>query len=384
MRVALVTESFLPHVNGVSRSVVRVLDELSRHGHPALVLAPGEPPARVHGARVVRLRSVPLPGHAGLALGVPSARTLERHLRAFGPDVVHLASPFLTGGPAVRAAARLGVPTVAVYQTDVAGFAARYGLGAAAEAAWWRVRAVHEAADLTLAPSRIAAADLEDHGVPRVRLWPRGVDTAAFHPAHRDPRLHRRLAPDDEVLVGYVGRLAPEKRLEDLRAVAGLPGVRLVVVGDGPERARLERLLPGARFLGVRTGAALSRLVATLDVAVQPGPHETFCQSAQEAMAAGVPVVAVGAGGVAELVAPSRTGWLYPPGDLPTLRARVADLAGDAAKRRAMGRAAREAVEGRTWPVVVERLLDHYADAVAARAAGAGGSTGRRDAVDAR
>ncbi|KGM14112.1 glycosyltransferase family 4 protein [Cellulomonas bogoriensis] len=369
MRVAIITESFLPQVNGVTHSVLRVLEHLERAGHPALVLAPGEPPDLVHGARVVPVRSVPMPGYTDFPLGVPTTRSVVRELATFAPDVVHLASPFTTGRPAVRAAARLGIPVVAVYQTDVAGFAGQYHLGAAAEAAWWHVRAIHDAADVTLAPSQAAADDLTSHGVDRVRLWPRGVDTHRFHPRHRDEALHRRLAPGGQTLVGYVGRLAAEKQLEDLRAVHDLLGVRLVVVGDGPERERLQRHLPAATFLGLQTGTELATTVATLDVAVQTGPHETFCQSAQEAMAAGVPVVAVAAGGVAELVDHSRTGWTYPRGDLAALRARVEDLAGDAGKRRAMGRAGRDAVRSRTWPVVCERLMDHYAAATAARPA---------------
>lgn len=365
MRVAIVAESFLPQVNGVTNSILQVLRHLRRSGHHALVLAPGNPPASVHGARVVPLRSMPLPGYPQARVGLPTARMLTKELLEFRPDVVHLASPFTTGGPAVRAAARCDVPVVAVYQTDVAGFAERYGWGPAAEAAWLRVRQVHDGADLTLAPSSVAAAGLADHGVARVRIWPRGVDTTAFDRRHRDPRLHRRLAPGGEVLVGYHGRLAAEKQVEDLRAVHDVPGLRLVVVGDGPERENLRALLPRATFTGQLRGRSLSRAVATLDVAVQCGPFETFCQSAQEAMASGVPVVAVGAGGVAELVDPSRTGWLYPPGDLAALRARVLDLAGDSTKRRAMGRAAEAAVRARTWPVVCEQLLQHYEDAVA-------------------
>lgn len=369
MRVAIVTESFLPHVNGVTHSVVRTLEHLRAAGHEALVLAPGDPPARVHGARVVALRSVPLPGYAQVRVAVPSARTVTRELAAFAPDVLHLASPFATGRPAVRAAAALGLPTVAVYQTDVAGFAGRYGLGAATDAAWRVVRSVHEQVDLTLAPSATAARALVAHDVPRVAVWPRGVDTVRFAPHHRDEAWRRRLAPDGAALVGYVGRLAAEKQVADLAVLQDVPGVRVVVVGHGPQAADLRRALPHALFLGQVTGDALSRVVASLDVAVQTGPHETFCQSAQEALAAGVPLVAVGAGGVAELVDPSRTGWLYPPGDLAALRAAVVDLAGDPAKRRAMGAAGRRQVEGRTWQVVGEQLLTHYATAVASHRA---------------
>lgn len=365
MRVAIVTESFLPHVNGVTNSVLRTLEHLRGGGHDALVLAPGAPPPRVHGARVVALRSVPMPGYTQVRVAVPSTRSVVRELAAFAPDVVHLASPFATGRPAVRAAGTLDLPTVAVYQTDVAGYAGRYGLGAATDAAWRVVRTIHEQVDLTLAPSRTSAAALAAHDVPRVAVWPRGVDTARFAPGHREEAWRRRVAGDGAALVGFVGRLAAEKRVEDLVALDDLPGVRVVVVGAGPQSAELRRVLPRAVFLGQLTGDALSRAVASLDVAVQTGPHETFCQSAQEALAAGVPLVAVGAGAVAELVDPSRTGWLYAPGDLAGLRAAVADLAGDPAKRRAMGAAGRRQVEGRTWRVVGEQLLRHYATAAA-------------------
>ena len=361
MRVAIAAETFLPHVSGVTGSVVQVLRHLRESGHEAIVLAPGNPPATCEGAPVVGLQSVPLPGYSQVRVPVTTSNTLSALLAPFHPDVLHLASPFTLGGAALRAAARLDIPVVAIYQTDVAGFATRYGAGPVASMAWHRVRSIHERADLTLAPSPSAAADLRRHGIPRVRLWPRGVDSISFSPTHRDDDLHRRLAPVGQVLVGFVGRLAPEKQVDDLRALIGLPGVHVVVIGDGPERERLRRALPAASFLGLLTGDALSRAVATLDIAVHPGPHETFCQAVQEAMASGVPVVAVGAGGAAELVDHGRTGWLYPPGDLRSLRERVRDLSGDAAKRRRMGQAGRFAVEGRTWTAVCEQLLDHYA-----------------------
>ncbi|HEX5510291.1 MAG TPA: glycosyltransferase, partial [Actinomycetales bacterium] len=144
MRVAIVAESFLPSVNGVTNSVLRVLQHLEKLGHQTLLLAPGEPPPSVHGARVVSLPSLPLPTYTEFRLGVPTSRSIARVLDTFRPDVVHLASPFTTGVPALRAAARCGVPTVAVYQTDVAGFATHYPLAAAAaDLAWRRIRSIH-------------------------------------------------------------------------------------------------------------------------------------------------------------------------------------------------------------------------------------------------
>jgi phosphatidylinositol alpha 1,6-mannosyltransferase len=363
VKVAVVSESFLPHVNGVTGSVLQVLKHLRRTGHEAQVIAPGDPPRTCEGFEVVALPSVGFPGYPQVRVPLVVTSRLVRELARFAPDVIHLASPFVLGGPVVRAAASLNIPVVAVYQTDVGGFALRYGLTAASNAAWRHICSVHERVHITLAPSPTAARDLERHGIPRVQVWPRGVDTAAFSPRHRDAGVRARMGPSGEVLVGFVGRLAAEKQVEDLAVLGDLPGIRLVVIGDGPECERLSRRLPGAFFTGVLAGADLSRAVASLDVFVHPGPYETFCQAAQEAMASGVPVVAVGAGGLRDLVDSSRTGWLYPPGDLRALREHVADLAGDESKRRAMGAAAHEAVRARTWPVVCDRLLRHYEEA---------------------
>ncbi|GAA3158325.1 glycosyltransferase family 1 protein [Streptomyces rameus] len=280
--------------------------------------------------------------------------------------MIHLASPFVLGVRGMAAAARLGVPAVAVYQTDLAGYARTY-MGAGEAAAWRRIRSVHAAADRTLAPSSAAQADLETHGVPRVRLWPRGVDTVRFRPDRRDEALRRELAPNGELLVGYVGRLAPEKHVELLSGVCGLPGVRVVVVGDGPSQAHLAEALPGAVLLGRRTGGELARIFASLDVFAHTGPFETFCQTVQEAMASGVPVVAPAAGGPLDLVAHGRTGLLVPPGDATAVQEAVRALAADPGRRAAYGAAARAMVEGRTWAAVGDQLIAHYDDVLVTR-----------------
>ena len=241
MRVAIVAESFLPNVNGVSNSVLRILEHLRRTGHEALVIAPDNPPgepraARIHdGIRVHRVPSRMFPKVTTLPLGVPTPRMVGV-LRGFGPDVVHLASPALLGYGGLRAARRLGVPTVAVYQTDVPGFAASYGIPMTARVAWAWFRHLHSLADRTLAPSSATMESLIAHEIPRVHRWARGVDVLRFAPSARDEELRRRWSPQGKPIIGFVGRLAPEKHVERLAVLADREAVQLVIVGDGVDR----------------------------------------------------------------------------------------------------------------------------------------------------
>jgi phosphatidylinositol alpha 1,6-mannosyltransferase len=357
VRVAIVTESFLPQVNGVTNSVLRVVEHLHERGHQALVIAPGVGPDRYLSARVRRVRAVDLPVITSLPIGVPSPKVYNS-LAEFMPDVVHLASPFVLGAGGLRAARRLGFPTVAVYQTDVAGFAAAYGLARGARVAWRWIKRLHSNADRTLAPSTESVRALTEHGIPRVYRWGRGVDTKLFSPTRADESLRTQLAPNGELLVGYVGRLAPEKQVTRLAALNGMPGVRVVIVGDGPDEQALRNSLPSAAFLGFRTGTDLATAYASLDVFVHTGPHETFCQAVQEAMASGLPVIAPDSGGPKDLVDHGRTGFLLPSKDFDVVS--TVDKLRDDAIRWRMGMAARSGVLGRTWPAVCDELLGHY------------------------
>jgi phosphatidylinositol alpha 1,6-mannosyltransferase len=358
MRIAIVTESFLPQVNGVTVSVQRLTEHLQARGHGVLIVAPGPGPTGWRGANVVRVPSVPLPGYASHRVAWPWP-ALTSTVREYDPDVVHLASPTVLGAQAVTVADRLDLPCLAVYQTDLAGYAARYRAPGAAATLWRWLRWVHTRADRTLAPSTHAVQDLRRHGVPNVHLWRRGVDLEHFHPARRDSGLRARLAPDGELLVGYVGRLAAEKQVELLTACHDLPGTQLVIVGDGPARRDLERLLPRAHFLGFQDGADLAALYASLDIFVHTGPHETFCQAVQEALASGVPVVAPAAGGPLDLVAAGTNGLLYPPGSPAGLRSAVLTLLRDPAFRATLAAGARPSVATRSWSSVAEQYVAH-------------------------
>lgn len=364
MRVAIVAESFLPNVNGVSNSVLRVLEHLRRTGHEALVIAPDNPrgdapAARVHdGIRIHRVPSRMYPMVTSLPLSMPRPRIL-RVLRGFDPHVVHLASPSMLGYGGLLAARRLGVPTVAVYQTDVAGFATSYGVPIAARAAWAWNRHLHGLADRTLAPSSSAIESLRAHGIPRVHHWARGVDITGFAPSARDERLRRQWSPQGKSVVGFVGRLAPEKHVERLAGLARREDLQLVIVGDGVDRAKLESLMPTAVFTGALYGPELAAAYASMDVFVHPGEHETFCQAVQEAQASGLPVVAPDAGGPRDLVAPYRTGLLLPVAEFESRLQVAVDHLLDERHRYSV--AARRSVLGRTWPSICDELLGHYA-----------------------
>ncbi|MEV4754617.1 glycosyltransferase family 1 protein [Micromonospora sp. NPDC049559] len=364
MRIAIVTESFPPDVNGVAHSVVRVAEHLVQRGHTPVVIAPAPSLAtrRIAGAHpyeVVRVPSVAVPRYRSFRLGLPTPRLAEA-LISHAPDVVHLASPFVLGARAVALAEQLRLPTVAVYQTDVASYARAYRLGWGEAAAWRWIRNIHNSAGRTLAPSSSAASDLVAHGVQRVRRWGRGVDAVRFDPAKRHELVRRALAPAGEVLVGYVGRLAAEKRVDLLAETCRIPGVRVVVIGDGPARRDLEKALPDALFLGARHGDQLARIYASLDIFAHTGPFETFGQAVQEALASGLPVVAPAAGGPVDLVRPGVTGTLVPPEDGPALAEAVAALAADTQLRRSYGAAARAGIAARSWTAVGDELIGHY------------------------
>ena len=360
LRVAVVTESFLPQVNGVTNSVLRVLETLAAKGHDALVIAPdsAEAPTTYAGFRVKRVPSLAVKGL--LPVGFPQ-RFMEPLIEGFNPDVIHLASPFFLGKYATRIAQRLNIPTLSIYQTDVAGFARHYGLSIAHSQLTNWVANIHKQTDRTLAPSTWSCEQLKSSGVDNVSLWQRGVDSVKFNPAKRSAELRESFTAQSQnkIVVGYVGRLANEKRIEDLAPLHDREDVQLVIVGDGPARQKLERALPRALFVGYQSGEDLAAHYASFDIFVHTGKHETFCQSIQESLASGVPVIAPHSGGPLDLVQHGRTGFLLDTSNASDLIAAF-ELLSDAHTRLLMGITARESVMHRTWEKVNSELINHY------------------------
>lgn len=361
MRVAIVAESFLPNINGVTNSVLRVLEHLHREGHEAIVIAPGardgqEEVSDYLGFPIRRVPTVKVPMIDSLPVGVPTT-VVDSELREFQPDIIHLASPFVLGAAGAFSARQLRIPAVALYQTDVAGFATKYQLSALAFGVWEWLRTIHNSCQMTLAPSSLTIADLEHHHIKNVRHWGRGVDAVRFHPSKRSESLRKQWDPTgNKRIVGFVGRLAAEKGVHRLSALNDREDIQLVIVGDGPERPLLEAQLPNAVFTGALGGEELAHAYASLDIFVHAGEFETFCQAIQEAQASGVPTIGPRAGGPVDLIEEGVNGYLL---EVDTF---IEDLpaAVDAIDSPDFGVNARVSIENKTWEALCRQLMGYY------------------------
>ena len=369
MRVCIVTESFLPSINGVTNSVLRVLENLDPKVDQALVIAPNaqNTPTSYLGFPVRTTPALPTQNFlpVDMPMGLPQKR-LQYLIDGFAPDVIHLASPFALGSYAAKIARRLSIPTVSIYQTELGGFAKQHGLVLAKNSLQKILYKIHSQTNRTLAPSNTACLDLHLAGVPNVHLWQRGVDGDLFNPINRDNQLRQkwRAGNEDKTIIGYVGRLSAEKRIADLAPLINNPDIQLVIVGDGAHRKKLEQQLPGALFIGFASGAELAKIYASLDLFIHPGPNETFCQAVQEALASGVPAIVPMTGGAADLIAHNRTGYVINTADGQQLQKTVAYHRARL-DRKQMRIATRDSVISRSWPVIVNQLKAHYQAVIA-------------------
>jgi len=366
MRIAIVSETWLPQINGVSRTLNQLANYLAACGDQLLLLTPRYRQGLTlpAGSEAECFPALPLPFYPEVLLPVLTPPRLRHRLAAFVPDLVHIATEGPLGWAALRAARRLGLPVVSSYHTNFPQYLASYRLGALESVAWGYLRKFHNRTDLTLCPTPSTVHLLAGRGFANLDIWPRGVDAAQFHPRYRDPELRRSLGiGEDEVVILYTGRLAAEKNLAVLFAACRrLSGkVRLLLVGDGPLRGDLEReALPGAIFCGYRQGEELARHFASADLFAFPSLSETFGNVVLEALASGLPTVAFSVPGPRDILHSAESGILVDEQSAPALAVALQLLVNDAGLRQRLGRAARLYAEDQNWEEINAAVREHY------------------------
>ncbi|MDD2987754.1 MAG: glycosyltransferase family 1 protein [Zoogloea sp.] len=371
LRVAVVTETYPPEINGVAMTTGRMVEGLVAAGHRVDLIRPRQAheggaiqlPDGAEGVEEMLSRGIPLPRYANLQLGLPARKVLLRRWSTQRPDVVQVVTEGPLGWSALTAARKLRLPVISEFHTNFHRYSGHYGVGWLKRPIAAYLRKFHNRADLTLVPTRALCGELAGQGIARVDVVSRGVDTTLFDPARRSASLRRSWGlEEDDLAVVYVGRIAPEKNLALLERAfeairARQPRARLILVGSGPAQQALQARQPAAVFCGSRTGAFLAEHYASGDLFLFPSLTETYGNVVAEALASGLPVVAYRDAAAQELIAHREHGWLAEPGDEAAFIAGAVTLA-EAPELRAHQRlAARERVASLAWQAIVERLV---------------------------
>jgi glycosyltransferase involved in cell wall biosynthesis len=317
MRIALFTETFLPKVDGIVTRLRHTVDHLQRDGNQVLVFAPEGGITEHKGAKVFGVSGFPLPLYPELKLALPRP-AIGHALEEFQPDIIHVVNPAVLGLSGIFHSKVLKIPLIASYHTHLPQYLQHYGLGMLEGLLWELLKAGHNQAALNLCTSTAMIEELSEHGIERLDLWQRGVDTELFHPnlASEEMRSHLTQNHPRSPLLLYVGRLSAEKEIERIKPILeAIPDARLALVGDGPNRQNLERHFAGTNthFVGYLMGKELGSAFASADAFIFPSRTETLGLVLLEAMAAGCPVVAARSGGIPDIVTDGINGYLFNP-----------------------------------------------------------------------
>ncbi|XP_073525349.1 uncharacterized protein [Phyllobates terribilis] len=375
-RIALFVEpSPFAYVSGYKNRFQNFIKYLREMGDEVLVVTTHEGvPQEFFGAKVIGSRSFPCPLYQKVPLSLALSPRIISEVASFKPDIIHASSPGVMVFGALAIAKMLSVPIVMSYHTHVPVYIPRYTFSWLVKPMWMIIKFLHQAADLTLVPSAALAKDLEVAQVAaanKIRLWNKGVDSESFHPRFRSHEMRVRLSDGepDKPLIVHVGRLGVEKSLDFLKRVMDdIPEARIAFIGDGPYREELEKLFSGmpAVFTGMLSGEELSQAYASGDVFVMPSESETLGLVVLEAMSSGIPVVAVRAGGIVDIIPDSqdgKTGFCYSPGDLSDCLSKLVPLLQDPLLRERVGGAARAEVEKLDWRAATRTIRNEQYEA---------------------
>lgn len=390
MRVACVTETYPPEVNGVSLTVARMVEGLQARNHDVQLVRPrqqsAEEPDRGDRFHEVLLRGMPIPRYPSLRMGMPAKRTLARLWTLQRPDVVHIATEGPLGWSALQAAQHLKLPVCSDFRTNFHAYTQHYGIGWLRKPIMAYLRKFHNRTQCTMVPTEALRRELRAEGFERLEVVSRGVDTRQFDPARRSAALRAQWGADDDTLVVCcVGRLAREKNLEVLiDAFRGIerrmPTARLVLVGAGPLEAELGSACPGVVLAGQRCGEELAAHYASADLFLFPSLTETFGNVTTEALASGLPVVAFDYAAAAQVIDHEVHGLRVPFGDTAAFAEAALSLAFDPARRERLGLAARARARQLDWAAIVQRFESVLSDVIrqAAHEPGAAGAAPAR------
>ncbi len=367
MRIALVSETWVPDINGVAHTLKQIGSELRNRGHALQLIRPR--PA--DGSRLraddmeaeLQVHGMSMPSYREVRFGMPATRAIIRLWREQRPDAVYLATQGPLGWSAQRAARRLSIPVVGGWHTNFDHYCADYGLPWLTPLVRQRLRTFHNHCAATLVPTHQQANSLSDQGVNNLRIMARGIDGECFSPAKRDPDLRRRWGADAHGTVAlHVGRLAPEKNLDQLRdtfhaMLAARPDLALVIVGDGPGRQALQKALPEAHFTGFIDAESLTRHYASADIFIFPSLSETWGNVVLEAMASGLAVVAYRQAAGEELIDNDVNGVSLATDDAVGFRDASANLCLEPARYARLGRAARTRALAYRWSAITDDFL---------------------------
>ncbi|MEK3881934.1 glycosyltransferase family 1 protein [Paenibacillus sp. PL2-23] len=374
MRVAIFTDTFVPDVNGVARTLKRWTNYLEKRGIECLVFAPEPPGAEDSPAlpnSVERFASLPFFLYPECRLAFPSPIHIRNSIAAFNPHLIHVATPFNLGLSGIRAARKFKIPLIASYHTNFDQYLPFYNLQWMEKLLWRYMEWFHRDCRSIFVPSASTLSDLAQRGwdEQKLHIWSRGVDASVFHPlVDRREHLLRAGIDPASFLVLFAGRLAPEKSVDTaIEAFAAFqrnscPEAKFVIAGDGPSAEALQAMCARegveARFIGFQTPQELQRWYASADVMLFPSPTETFGNVVLEAMACGTPVIGADAGGVQDTIREGLTGFKRTPGDTAAFASALDLMYRDGEWRQTMGRNAHEYALSRSWDAIFDKLLD--------------------------
>lgn len=364
MKIAIFTDTFVPDVNGVAKTLKRYTEYLENNGHSYIVFAPESTVETKFSNHIHRFSSLPFFLYPECRLALPKLHQIKAELHQFNPDLIHIATPFNMGLCGLHYAKKWNIPLVGSYHTNFDQYLSYYDLQLLSRFFWKYMHWFHKNFQKIFAPSEETMNELKRKNFKNLSLWKRGVDCSVFSPSHSDSEVKKSYSIDeDSYLLTYVGRLAPEKDLKSILKASEHPllsgkKIHWLVVGDGPMKSYLESHSPSNMTIaGYKKGEELSAIYASSDLFVFPSPTETFGNAALEALASGTPVIGVNSGGVKNVISHGQTGFLGTPNDPDELAEHISFLLENSDIRNKFASNARAYALSQSWETIFNNLV---------------------------